>query len=93
MVIWILMIVALGVSQILFLSGRLPLAYAYILSLLVLLTSLGMLYRVYTKQKKGEREKLELELVILRKTLKELENELPLEPETIENLDSLKEPM
>ncbi len=67
MVNWIIIVIALSIFQMLCYSLNCPEYYVYISTVLVLLAALGMLYRVYRKQRAGEKEKLKKELESLRK--------------------------
>jgi len=63
---WIFVIIAIAVFQIISLILGFPDSVDYFAAVLLLLTSLGMLYRIRMKQKKGERERLARELAQLK---------------------------
>lgn len=65
---WIFVIIAIAVFQIISLILGFPDSVDYFASVLLLLTSLGMLYRILMKQKSGERERLARELEKLKNT-------------------------
>ncbi len=66
MIKWAIIIGALAVFEILGLISDFPEDYLFVPPLLILLSVLAMLYRVYSKIKQGEREKLKRELDNLR---------------------------
>ena len=66
MITWIFVIIAIAVFQIISLILGFPDSVDYFAAVLLLLTSLGMLYRIRMKQKKGERERLARELAQLK---------------------------
>ncbi len=66
MVTWILVIIGISIFQIVSLLFQFPDFAAYTAAILLLLSSLGMLYRIRMKMKSGERERMARELEQLK---------------------------
>jgi len=69
MVIWIWVIIALAVSQIIMIPYQPGSTYFHVSSVLILIASLGMCYRIYSKQRDARFEELE-------KRVRELEDRM-----------------
>ncbi|MGC9315457.1 MAG: hypothetical protein ACP5G4_07490 [bacterium] len=62
MITWILVIITISIFQIISLLFQFPDYTAYIAAVLLLMSSLGMPYRIRMKMKSGERERMAREL-------------------------------
>lgn len=74
MITWIILVIVLAIFQLLCLTVGFPDTYSYFASILLLLSALGMLYRIYRKQRAGEREKMQKEIEALRQTVETSED-------------------
>ncbi|MBN2543517.1 hypothetical protein JXI42_11690 [bacterium] len=59
MVIWVIIIIILDVCVIVSIYSDLPASIIYLFACLILLTTIGILYRVFKKMRLGRFEKLE----------------------------------
>jgi len=75
MIVWIILFILFAATQLLLVIGWFPLSYAYVISVMILLSGLGVLYRIYTKQRSGEWEKMKLELAELHKSIEEIKKQ------------------
>ena len=69
---WLLVVMALSLFQIIGSYFFLPYQYIYLSNLLVLLSALGMVYRVWRKTREAHTETLQNEILELRKEIAEL---------------------
>ncbi|HHS50507.1 MAG TPA: hypothetical protein ENN07_05265 [candidate division Zixibacteria bacterium] len=77
MIKWAIIIGALAIFQILGLLFDFPQDYLFIGPLLILLSVLAMLYRVYNKIRQGERERLQRELDSLKDKMETIPDDSP----------------
>ncbi len=66
MIAWTFIIFLLAAFQLMALFMKFPDFYIYVSVSLILLVDLGMLYRIWTKQRQGEKERLAKELESLK---------------------------
>ena len=74
MVIWIWVIIALAVAQIIMIPYQPGLTFYHISSVLILIASLGMSYRIYSKQRDGKFEELEQRVRELEQKVERIKN-------------------
>lgn len=72
MVLWVWVVIALAVVQMALIPYSVDATYLHISSILILFSALGILYRIYRKQRDGRIESLENRVSELERKIAEL---------------------